>query len=83
MEARTTQLAKWGHSLAVRIPKAIAEGARLRKGDRLTLAVAKGGTVVIRPARRKYALQELVSGITAKNRHSETAWGPPVGKEMW
>ncbi len=83
MASRTTQLAKWGHSLAVRIPKEIAEGARLREGDRLTVAVGKDRQVVVRPARRRYDLDELVSGITAKNRHGETDWGSSVGKELW
>ena len=83
MPARTTQLAKWGHSLAVRLPKDVVENARLREGDRLNLAVAKDGAVVLRPARRRYSLRELVDGITPKNRHKETDWGPPVGRELW
>ncbi len=78
-----TQLAKWGHSLAVRIPKAVAESARLREGDDVSLAVGRDGAVVIRTARRKYSLEELVSRITATNRHEETDWGPPAGIEAW
>ena len=83
METSRTQLAKWGNSLAVRIPTVIAEGARLREGDQLTLAVAKNGAVVIRPARRRYKIEQLVSAITTKNRHPETSWGRPAGKEVW
>ena len=79
----TTKLAKWGNSLAVRIPKSISESARLQEGDRLSLAVAKDGAVVIRRARRRYRLDELVSGITSNNRHRETDWGRRVGKEAW
>ena len=78
-----TQLAKWGNSLAVRIPKSVVGTARLREGDEVTLAVSKGGAIVMRPARRKYQLHELVSKITARNRHEETDWGPPVGEEGW
>jgi antitoxin MazE len=83
MASKQTQLARWGHSLAVRIPKDIAENARLREGDRLTLALAKGGGVLIRPARRRYRLEDLVGGITPRNRHAVTDWGPPAGKEAW
>jgi len=79
----TTNLSKWGHSLALRIPKNLAESARIREGDPLSLSLTKDGSIVIRPARRKYRLDELVSGITAKNRHEETDWGPPVGNEVW
>jgi antitoxin MazE len=84
MNATTkTQLARWGNSLAVRIPLRVAETARLREGDALTLAVGKNGAIVIKPAQRKYQLDELVSKITARNRHDETDWGPRAGNEAW
>ncbi|MGA2593611.1 MAG: AbrB/MazE/SpoVT family DNA-binding domain-containing protein [Bryobacteraceae bacterium] len=78
-----TQVSKWGNSLAVRIPQGIAKEARLAEGDRLTLDLATDGSIVLRSARRKYELQQLVSRITARNRHSETDWGPPAGRESW
>lgn len=37
----------------------------------------------VRSRKRKYSLQQLVAGITAKNRHAETSTGPPVGGEAW
>jgi antitoxin MazE len=84
MNATTkAQLAKWGNSLAVRIPKSIVGTARLREGDEVTLAVGKDGAIVMKPPQRKYQLHELVSKITAGNRHEETDWGPRVGKEAW
>ena len=78
-----TQLSRWGHSLAVRIPKTVAEEARLREGDHLSLAAGKDGAVVIRSTRKRYGLEDLVSKITAKNRHRETDWGAAVGNEVW
>jgi antitoxin component of MazEF toxin-antitoxin module len=57
--------------------------ARLAEGDRLTLDLATDGSIVLRSARRKYELRQLVSRITAKNRHSETDWGTPAGLESW
>jgi len=78
-----TQVARWGNSLAVRIPKPLAETACLREGEQLSLSVAKDGAIVLRAARRKYRLEELVSKITSKNRHRETEWGAPVGEEIW
>jgi antitoxin MazE len=76
-------VSKWGNSLAVRIPRAIVKEARLAEGDRLSLDVTNDGSIVLRSARRKYALAELVSQITPKNRHRETNWGKPAGKEAW
>ncbi len=78
-----SQLAKWGNSLAVRIPKQIVETARLSEGEQLALSVGKDRSVVMRPFRRRYRLEELVSQITPRNRHDETDWGPPVGEEKW
>jgi antitoxin MazE len=69
-----TTVSRWGNSLAVRIPQAIAKEARLNEGDCLALAFARDGNIVLRPARRRYELSELVSRITFKNRHRETDW---------
>jgi antitoxin MazE len=78
-----TQLAKWGNSLAVRIPKPVAEAAKLRTGDTLHLDVEGSGAVRIRKAMHEPTLRDLVRAITAENRHAETDWGSPVGNELW
>jgi antitoxin MazE len=76
-------ISKWGNSLAVRIPLAIAKQASFSEGDPVTLTLAHDGGIVLRPARRKYDLAELVGRITPKNRHGETDWGQPQGQELW
>jgi antitoxin MazE len=47
------------------------------------LALEPDGGIVLRPARRRYELSDLVARITPANRHRETAWGRPQGKELW
>jgi antitoxin component of MazEF toxin-antitoxin module len=54
----TTQLSKWGHSLALRVPKAAAMSAGLKEGDKLSVTVEQDGALVIRAVRRKYTLDE-------------------------
>jgi antitoxin MazE len=78
-----TQLAKWGNSLAVRIPKHVASAAKLRPGDDLEVAADGPGKVKIRKEKRRLTLRHLLSQITPDNQHSETDWGEPVGKELW
>ena len=78
-----TTVSKWGNSLAVRIPRSVAREARLSEGDCLAMDLDRDGSIVLRSARKKYDLTELVSRITAKNRHRETNWGQPQGKESW
>jgi len=78
-----SKIAKWGNSLAVRIPLAIAKQASLSEGDSVRLALDREGGIHLRPARRRYVLSDLVNRITPKNRHRETDWGRPQGKESW
>ena len=69
--------------MAVRIPRHIVQAARLQEGDPLSLSVRKDGAVLLTRDRPKYLLDELVSMIKPNNRHGETDWGNPVGKEIW
>ena len=78
-----TRVSKWGNSLAIRIPRAIARAGRLAEGDRLTLDLITDGSIVLRSNRRKYELRQLVSQITSRNRYPETDWGMPVVRESW
>jgi len=78
-----TTISKWGNSLAVRIPHAIAKQAGLSQGDCVALTIENDGVIALRPTRRKYELSELISKITPKNRHRETDWGRPRGGESW
>ena len=80
--ATTTQVAKWGNSLGLRLPKSVALEAQVDEGDTVDVSV-KNGVIVIRPSRPAYSLEQLVARITPRNRHSETDWGTPVGHETW
>ncbi|HEX9108682.1 MAG TPA: AbrB/MazE/SpoVT family DNA-binding domain-containing protein [Longimicrobiales bacterium] len=74
---------KWGNSLAVRIPRAFAEEARLAEGTEVDMSVTGAGLVVRPVARHRYSLDELLAGVTDDNIHAEVDWGRPVGKEIW
>ena len=78
-----TQIAKWGNSMAVRIPKTVADAARLRPGDHLEMAVEGSGVVQLRKKKGKQSLKNLIRGISPKNVHTVIDWGIPEGKELW
>jgi antitoxin MazE len=78
----TTQVAKWGNSLGLRLPKSVAGDARIAEGDTVDVSV-QDGAIIIRPARARYALADLVKQITPRNRHTEADWGGPQGREVW
>ena len=76
------QVGKWGNSLAIRIPKAMAEAVSLAEGQDVELDV-EGNHLLIKPVGKKYSLDELLASVTPDNIHQETDWGSPVGKEVW
>ena len=75
------QMVKWGNSLAVRIPKPVAEQARMKEGDALEIEVVEG-RVELRRASKVPTLAQLISQITPENRYSEIPAGAEVGKEV-
>ena len=78
----TTLVSKWGNSLGVRISKSIAAAVSVEDGDEVDVSV-QNGAIVIRPAVKRYTIEELVEGITSRNRHEKIDWGAPKGKEVW
>jgi antitoxin MazE len=77
------RIQKWGNSLGVRIPKSLAQDARIQEGSSVDLCVEEGRLIIAPRNKRKYTLKELVDKITPENMHGESDWGPPVGKEVW
>ena len=75
------QVARWGNSLGLRIPKDIAAQVGLREGSRVEIAV-EGERIVITPARRRYALAELLEGMTPEAMREAFDWGPDRGREI-
>ena len=78
----TTKIQKWGNSLAVRIPKEMASNLSWSEGSLVGFNQI-GNRIVISASRPKYTLEDMVKGITKKNRHKEFDWGKPMGKEIW
>ena len=82
----TTKIQKWGNSLAMRLPKELADSFNLKAGSPVIFITNKD-TFTVQPQIKakipKYTLEELVAGITPKNRHKEFDWGKPMGKEIW
>jgi antitoxin MazE len=76
------QMLKWGNSLAVRIPKPLAEEANLRAGDAIEIEVDAEGSLQLLRVTKLPTLAQLVSQITPENRYAEFSAGPEVGKEV-
>lgn len=76
------QVLKWGNSLAVRIPKRVAEDAQFQVGDSLEIAVGADGTVQLHRVGEMPTLAEMVAQITPENRYAEVSLGSEIGREI-
>ena len=79
MGARS-HVAKWGSSLAVRIPKPIAEQWGVREGSRIEID-SRGDQLVMR--KRAYDLEQMLAQMTPDTLHAEVDTGSPQGREEW
>jgi antitoxin MazE len=74
------QVQKWGNSLGIRIPKALALKVGLEEGSEIDLDV-EDGHLVIKPKAK--TLEELLDHVTPNNLHNEVSTGEPEGREIW
>ena len=79
----TTKVQKWGNSLALRIPRALAEDADVHVGSTVELSLVEGRLVIERAAAPHYELGELLAAVRKSNIHGEVVSGRPIGREAW
>jgi antitoxin MazE len=78
------QIAKWGNSAAIRLPKAVLELLDVRPGSEFEASI-EGKTLRLAPVRKRYpTLDELVAEMTrlGPDNEPELDWGPDVGAEI-
>lgn len=77
-----TVVQKWGNSLALRIPKSMAEHIKVKAGAPVEITEDRGH-LLIKPSPTKISLKELLAKVKPENLHGATKTGPAVGKEVW
>ncbi|MEK4566391.1 AbrB/MazE/SpoVT family DNA-binding domain-containing protein [Alkalihalobacillus sp. FSL R5-0424] len=78
----STTLQKWGNSSGVRIPSSFKKMLGIENGTKLDLELVNN-TIVIKKARQKQTLDDLLQKYDPENEHNELDWGKPEGDEMW
>ena len=73
-----TTAQKWGNSLAVRVPKGIAQQAGLKVSDDLDIEVKKGALILKPHLQRMYRREDLLKRMTPQNVHDEIGFGGPL-----
>lgn len=76
------QVAQWGNSVAVRLPKSLVEELHIEPGSELDASV-RGGVLRIRPIPpvTSFRLDDLLDGLTIESIPAFEHW-PPVGHEV-
>jgi antitoxin MazE len=73
---------KWGNSLAIRIPHALAGQMDVTEGSAVELSV-RDGELIVRPDRSpKLSLSVLLKDCKPSQLHGETDFGIDVGREV-
>ena len=80
MQTHTT-ICRWGNSLALRLPKHVADQVRLVEGATVNIEV-DDGSLKVTPSRKKFKLSELLEGEQDK-KAGEFDWGSAKGDEAW
>lgn len=78
-----TRVQKWGNSLAVRIPKPLADEVGLKDNSPVQLSLHDRQLVIVPVLKPAFSLEALLAEVTEVNRHGEVLTGPAVGGEAW
>jgi antitoxin MazE len=78
-----TTVSRWGNSLALRLPRHVADEIRLVEGTLVNLEV-EDGSLRVTPSRKKFKLADLLSSEEPSTvAPREVDWGEPRGDETW
>ena len=66
--ATQVQIAKWGNSLGLRVPRDLAARIGLIEGSRVDVE-ARGDRLVVTKSNRRFTLDELLIGMTPEREH--------------
>lgn len=66
--ATQVQIAKWGNSLGLRVPRDIAARVGLTEGTRVDVE-ARGDRLVVTKSNRRFTLDELLAQMTPEREH--------------
>jgi antitoxin MazE len=78
-----TCVKRWGNSLALRIPKPLAEEVGLEEDSPVELSLEEGRLIVVPIMEPRYALDILLAQVTPENLHGEVDTGQAMGGEAW
>lgn len=78
-----TTVARWGNSLALRLPKSMTQTLKIDTGTSVEIEV-DDGSIVITPSKPSFRLADLLKDYDPhKHRHTNVGFDKPKGEEVW
>ncbi|HZL00509.1 MAG TPA: AbrB/MazE/SpoVT family DNA-binding domain-containing protein [Caulobacteraceae bacterium] len=75
------QISKWGNSLGLRLPRALAQRIGVREGEKVNL-VLDGDRLIVEAAAPRWRLEDLLVNMTPEAMGDAFAWGDDKGREI-
>ena len=76
------KVAKWGNSLALRLPKALVQAYAVKEGTDVELTEQANG-ILLKPVGQHYDLHDLLKQVRPENCHDSLETGESIGRETW
>jgi antitoxin MazE len=77
------KIQRWGNSQGLRLAKHVLDDAGIAVGDEVEVVVGEREIRLVKKARPKFVLEELVARMPKNYRGREESFGRPMGKEEW
>lgn len=74
---------KWGNSLGIRIPRALAVEVGVDSESIVDISINYGDIIITPGKQRPPSLRRLLAKVTAENLHEEILTGDAAGRELW
>jgi antitoxin MazE len=74
-------VSKWGNSLGVRLPQALAAEIGVTEGQKVEVR-AEGGRIIVEPVRKPLTLEQMMENVTPEAMREAWDWGDDVGREI-
>lgn len=77
-----TKLVRWGNSLGLRVPEALAGEVGVHAGSAVEISLARD-QLIVRRAPTCFELEDLLAEVSPENLHTEVTIGGLRGSESW
>ena len=75
------QVTKWGNSLGLRLPRALAQQTGIAEGQKVNI-IADGRRLVVEAVQQVLTIDDMMVNVTPESMREAFDWGEDVGREI-